>query len=582
MKSPVPFTPLDPDLRELVGVNDPLLNPARAVYTNRDTDLASIRLVGFDMDYTLAIYKKLPMEQLQYDLTLQRLVENKGYPEEIRQLEYDPTFIVRGLTVDKRSGHLIKTDTHGGVGVCFRGRRRVPDEEIQRLYRNAKIRLQTATFASVDTLFALPEACLYANLVEFFLQRHEQGESLQPLELPQNHQTPNLGPFDTWKLFDDVRNAIDDIHRDGTLKSIIMASPGTYIEDDEGLALALHKLRSAGKRLFVLTNSYWTYTECVMRFLLDGKLKEYSSWRQYFDIVIVGGRKPRFFTEREPFLELDTNDQNGEFTIVGEAKTDRFERGHAYQGGNIEAFERMSQCSGEEILYVGDHIFGDILRSKKDSRWRTCLIVEELEREIQGFFTWARDVDALTALDTKRHAVDDAIGHQRALLAQMEMRLADTDEPALDDKTRARLEEAAKRLRKEVDQAKRELRSLDKEGLVLQTDLERRFNPWWGRLLKANNELSRFGGQISFYADTYTSRCSNFLQYSPMHYFRAPRELMSHDRALMDSDLLSRVLSLEAEGRGRGTAVDEGHTSLSPEPVATEQAFDPTRAKPAV
>lgn len=580
MKSPFPFTPLDPDLRELVGVNDPLLNPARAVYTNRDTDLASIRLVGFDMDYTLAIYKKLPMEQLQYDLTLRRLIESKGYPESIRALEYDPTFIVRGLTVDKRSGHLLKTDTHGGVGVCFRGRRRVPDDEIQKLYKNAKIRLQTATFASVDTLFALPEACLYANLVEHFLTRHERGESTAPLELAPHHQTPNVGPIDTWKLFDDVRNAIDDIHRDGTLKSIIMASPATYIEDDEGLALSLHKLRSAGKRLFVLTNSYWTYTECVMSFLLDGKLKEYSSWRQYFDIVIVGGRKPRFFTEREPFLELDIGEK-GEHAIAGEATGERFERGRVYQGGNIEAFERMSQAQGEEILYVGDHIFGDILRSKKDSRWRTCLIVEELEREIEGFFSWAKDVDALTALDTKRHAFDDAIGHQRALLAQLELRLSDGEEPSLDAATRARLEEAVKRMRKEIDQAKRELRALDKEARGLQDELERRFNPWWGRLLKANNELSRFGGQISFYADTYTSRVSNFLQYSPMHYFRAPRELMSHDRALMDSDLLSRVLTLEAEGRGP-SPVDEGHTSLSPEPVLTEAAFDPTREKPAV
>lgn len=579
MKFPFPFTPIDPDLRELIGVTFPLLNPARAVYANRDTDLASLRLVGFDMDYTLAIYKKLPMEQLQYDLTVQRLIESRGYPESIRELAYDPTFIVRGLTVDKRSGHLLKTDTHGGVAVCFRGRRRVPDDEIKKLYKNAKIRLQTAAFASVDTLFALPEACLYANLVEHFLERHGRGESTAPLGLAPNHQTPNLGPIDTWKLFDDVRNAIDDIHRDGTLKSIIMASPGTYIEDDEGLALSLHKLRSAGKRLFVLTNSYWTYTDCVMSFLLDGKLKEYSSWRQYFDIVVVGGRKPRFFTEREPFLELETG-EGGEFTILGEASGERFERGRVYQGGNIEAFERMAQAQGEEILYVGDHIFGDILRSKKDSRWRTCLIVEELEREIEGFFTWAHDVDALTALDAKRHAFDDAIGHQRALLAQMELRLTE-EEPPLDEKKRARLEDAVKRLRKEIDQAKRELRALDKEAIELQLELERRFNPWWGRLLKSNNELSRFGGQISFYADTYTGRVSNFLQYSPMHYFRAPRDLMSHDRALMDSDLLSRVLTLEAGGRVR-SPVDEGRTSLSPEPVITEAAFDPTTEKPAL
>jgi HAD superfamily 5'-nucleotidase-like hydrolase len=550
-EGPVSFTTIDPDLRALLGVHHPLLNPARAVYPNRDLDLSTIQLVGFDMDYTLAIYRKLPMEQLQYDLTLKRMIERHGYPEAIKDLEYDPAFIVRGLTVDKRNGHLIKTDTHGKVAACHHGRREVEPEELSRLYKNAKIRLASEPFASIDTLFALPEACLYANLVDWYEARLERGEDCAPLLLPEHHQTPNLGPLDTWRLFDDVRESIDDIHRDGTLKSIIMADLGRYIEDDEGLALTLHKLRSAGKKLFVLTNSYWSYTDAVMSFLLDGKLREYTNWRAYFDMVIVGGRKPRFFTQREPFLEIDPTKEPAQ-QVTGEARGDRFDRSKIYQGGNIEAFEAMARAQGEEILYVGDHIFGDILRSKKDSRWRTCLIVEELEQEIAGFFTWAKDIDALTALDAKRHAIDEAIGQQRALLAHIDLSIADAGERQLEAARLARLEEFAKQLRKEVDQAKRDLRAIDKEARELQHALERRFNENWGRLLKAKNELSRFGGQISFYADTYTSRVSNFLQYSPMHFFRAPRELMSHDRALMDSELLQRVLSLELEGRGEG------------------------------
>lgn len=543
------FAPLPDSLRRLLSPGETQLNPTRAVYANRDTDLSSIRLVGFDMDYTLAIYRKLPMEQLQYDLTLERLIERHGYPSSIRALPYDPGFIVRGLTVDKRNGCLLKTDTHGSVSVCFRGRQRIDDDDVKKLYRNAKIRLQSATFASVDTLFALPEACLYANLVDYFLGQHERGESTAPIALKEHHETANLGPIDTWRLFDDVRTAIDDIHRDGTLKSIIMAAPGDYIEDDDGLALSLHKLRSAGKRLFVLTNSYWAYTQCVMSYLLDGKLREYASWRQYFDIVIVGGKKPRFFTEREPFLELDVDGALPDATVIGEAATERFDRAVVYQGGNIEAFERMSQCQGEEVLYVGDHIFGDILRSKKDSRWRTCLIVEELEKEIEGLFTWAKDADALAALDVRRHALDDAIGGQRALLTRLDGRLADADGAPLADDDRQQLEDGAKEMRLELDQAKRALRALDAEARKLQHELEHRFNPHWGRLLKARNELSRFGGQVSNYADTYTSRCSNFLHYSPVHYFRAPRDLMSHDRALLDSGHLQRVLALEAESR---------------------------------
>ena len=34
------------------------------------------------------------------------------------------------------------------------------------------------------------------------------------------------------------------------------------------------------------------------------------------------------------------------------------------------------------MLYVGDHIFSDILRSKRSLGWRTCLIIPELEPEL--------------------------------------------------------------------------------------------------------------------------------------------------------------------------------------------------------
>lgn len=541
MPSSVHFSAIDPDLLATIGVHEArLLNPTRAVYANRDLDLGQIKMVGFDMDYTLAIYRKLPMEQLQYDLTVQRLVTRLGYPSEIKDLAYDPSFILRGLTVDKRNGHLLKTDTHGRVGNCFHGRRRLQAAEVERIYRNAKIRLASATFSSVDTLFALPEVCLYANLVDFFETRLARGEPIEPLALPPDHETPNIGGLDTWKLFDDVRNAIDDIHRDGTLKSIIMSDIGTYVVDDEGLALTLHKLRSAGKRLFLLTNSYWRYTDALMTFLLDGKLKEYGNWRAYFDIVVVGGRKPRFFTDREPFAVLDLQQtQMGEPPpLVGEAQTDRFERGNIYQGGNIEAFERMAECAGEEILYVGDHIFGDILRSKKDSRWRTALIVEELEHEIANHLLRSRELERLSELDARRHALDEAIGYQRALLSHLEITLQESAVRKLSARVVERVEESSKRLRREIDQAKRLLRALDKEGSTLQADIERNFNPSWGRLLKEKNELSRFGGQVAFYADTYTSRVSNFLQYSPVHYFRAPRERMSHDRLISESQRL--------------------------------------------
>ncbi len=556
------FTAVSNELLTALGASpDRLLEPERQVYTNRDLDLATTKLVGFDMDYTLAIYNKQPMEQLQYDLTVERLIAKAGYPVAIRALKYDPSFIIRGLLVDKRAGHLLKMDTHGRVGRVFFGRKRLSNDEVDRFYRHDKIKPSSTTFASVDTLFSMPEACLYANLVEFFDARASAGHDTAPIALPSGvlrapqpalhdqsqaslQASSLMRNINTWKLFDDVRTAIDDIHRDGTLKTIIMANLATYFVVDDKLPLTLHKLRSAGKKLFLLTNSHWLYTQAVMSFLLDGQLREYQSWRQYFDIIVVGGRKPRFFTERDPFLEVAAIE--GSEQVLGEIATERFDRHRVYQGGNIEAFERMAQATGEEILYIGDHIFGDILRSRKDSRWRTCLIVEEIEDEIRGSTTSRALIERLTQLDEDRYRFDDSISQQRALFSEMETLCSQrrptvsskvdeaptsaTAAVRLDDATLRACDESMKRLKKEIDVAKRALRALDKEASDIQDILDKDFNLWWGRLLKSNNELSRFGAQVSLYACTYTSRVSNFLAYSPVHLFRAPRELMSHDR----------------------------------------------------
>ena len=46
----------------------------------------------------------------------------------------------------------------------------------------------------------------------------------------------------------------------------------------------------------------------------------------------------------------------------------------------------VSEASGRvrwQVLYVGDHIYGDILRSKKTLGWRTMLVVPELETELE-------------------------------------------------------------------------------------------------------------------------------------------------------------------------------------------------------
>src|SRR6202000_551195 len=129
---------------------------------------------------------------------------------------------------------------------------------------------------------------------------------------------------------------IDLAHRDGSIKTIVSAELPSYIERDDALAETLHKFRSSGKRLFLLTNSAWDYTSTVMSYLLDGALAAYPNWKSYFDVVIVSAAKPEFFTEADPFIELDSG---GNPIARPGGETGPFLRGRIYQGGNLKTFE---------------------------------------------------------------------------------------------------------------------------------------------------------------------------------------------------------------------------------------------------
>ena len=76
-----------------------------SVFVNRSLQLSKIKFFGFDMDYTLALYKSPQYEILGFNLVIDELIKI-GYPKEIKNFVYDPSFPVRGLWYDKLYGNL--------------------------------------------------------------------------------------------------------------------------------------------------------------------------------------------------------------------------------------------------------------------------------------------------------------------------------------------------------------------------------------------------------------------------------------------------------------------------------------------
>lgn len=69
---------------------------------------------------SISEYKSPQYEQLGFDLVKERLV-SMGYPKEIMQFEYDPSFPIRGLWFDTLYGNLLKVDAYGNILVCCHG-----------------------------------------------------------------------------------------------------------------------------------------------------------------------------------------------------------------------------------------------------------------------------------------------------------------------------------------------------------------------------------------------------------------------------------------------------------------------------
>lgn len=473
------------------------------VFCNRHLKMTNVAWVGFDMDYTLAIYDQERMDDLSIRATIHKLLE-RGYPEFVRDVPHCTDFPVRGLLIDKRYGHVLKMDRFKYVSRGYHGLTELPADELRRLYHSSKVRIAGGRYHFVDTLYALSEVAVYVALVDAY-EKHGYA-------------------VDYAKLFADIRECIDEAHRDGTILDTMAADLPRYVHKDPKLAATLHKFRSAGKKLFLLTNSGAKYTESMMTYLLGSEMPEYPSWKNYFDVIVAASKKPLFFREDAPFFER-----------IDESRVKRarlpFERGKIYEGGNLVDFQRALGVQGDEVLYVGDHIFGDILRSKKESAWRTAMIIQEMETEIEAHVACKQDFFLADRYDEARDGLEDSLRYYQQRYKELTREIDGLHKDPSDEASARKetLSAERNRVKGAVDRVRERLRLVDREVDRVERRTALRFHKYWGSLLKEGNEQSSFGHQVEDYACVYTSRVSNFLNYSPQQTYRSQRDKMPHE-----------------------------------------------------
>ncbi len=468
---------------------------SRRVFVNRNLRLRKIQAVGFDMDYTLAIYKPA-FEQLAWDMALQRLVTEFQFPDKILSFKYDRDFAIRGLVIDMMHGNILKMDRHRHVSRASHGTRPIPEGDRKERYRQKRLQLSRPEYFLVDTLFSLPETHMYAQMVDM-LDKEGRG----------NARTYN-------HAYQCIRKSVDGIHRDGTLKNIVIRDMGTYIEKDPDIAYTLERFIYSGKKLFLATNSGWAYTDAVMSYLLDSVLESFPRWTDYFEHIVVEAAKPGFFAGRGPMAPERLAPPEIQHKV--------------FRGGNLRAFEGLLNCFGDKILYIGDHIYGDILRSKKHSAWRTAMVIPEIEPELAGLEATRELQTAWDGLFQRRLLHEIEANYQQRLL----MSLLNLDELARVNGNAGvhPISQVVEVSERNIAQIRQVIERFEAEMAEDEVHILKEFNPRWGMLVKEGTAHSVFGEQIQTWACVYTSRLSNFLSYSPFHYFRAPRDLLPHER----------------------------------------------------
>uniref|UniRef100_A0A8D0CWE0 5'-nucleotidase, cytosolic IIb n=1 Tax=Sander lucioperca TaxID=283035 RepID=A0A8D0CWE0_SANLU len=398
-------------------------------------------------DYPI-LYKSPEYESLGFELTVERLV-SIGYPQELLSFVYDPSFPTRGLVFDTMYGNLLKVDAYGNILVCVHGFNFLRGPEIRERYPNKFIqRDDTERFYILNTLFNLPETYLFACLVDFFsnCDRYTSCET----------GFKNGDLFMSYKsMFQDVRDAVDWVHFKGKLP------------------LLLSRMNEVAK-VFLATNSDYKYTDKIMTYLFDFPHgpkpgTSHRPWQSYFDLILVDARKPQFFGEGTVLRQVDTT--TGRLKIG--TYTGPLQHGIVYSGGSSDIVCDLLGAKGKDIVYIGDHIFGDILKSKKRQGWRTFLVIPELAQELH---VWT---------DKSCEHLDSS-SNERPDISTLQRRV--------------------KKVTHDMDMC---------YGMM-------------GSLFRSGSRQTLFASQVMRYADLYAASFINLLYYPFSYLFRAAHVLVSH------------------------------------------------------
>ncbi len=441
------------------------------------------------MDYTLIHYDVQSWEASAYS-HVKRLLKERGLP--VDDLEFDAELVVRGLVIDTELGNIVKANRFGFVKQACHGTRDIEFVDYRQIYAQEMVDLSDSRWRFLNTFFAISEGCLYMQLVDK-LDAGELGEIKSYLEV--------------YKL---LRSTMDHAHLEGRLKAEIVGNPDKFVVLDEDAALALLDQKNSGKKLVIITNSGWEYTKAMMAFAYDRFLPGEMKWRDLFDLVIVDARKPSFFFGDNPVFEVIDEEGRLKPSYSG------MELDKTYLGGNARMVEAALDCPGEDILFVGDHLYSDVNVSKRVSRWRTALVVRELEAELEAIDAFSEKQDEIQKLMRIKEGLEWTKYQLRLGLQRLDAGYGSADVSKTEIET-------------EMNAIRVQLAELDLKIAPLAAEAAKAGSSRWGLIMRAGNDKSHMARQVERYADVYLAKVGDFAAHTPFAYLRSARGSLPHD-----------------------------------------------------
>ncbi|KAF4095087.1 5'-nucleotidase domain-containing protein 3 [Onychostoma macrolepis] len=452
-------------------ISNNFVNPD-TIFANNEMSLQDIEIYGFDYDYTLAFYSS-HLHTLIFNIARDILIDEHRYPEGLKEYDYIPNFVIRGLHYDVQKALLMKIDAFHYIqlGTVYRGLNPVPEKEVIAMYEGSHVPLEIMsdfygksshghTMKQFMDIFSLPEMTLLSCVNDYFMKHNIDYEPVH--------------------LYKDVKEAIGDVHVRGIMYRAVEADIEKYICYGEQTHAVLRKLSMNGKKMFLITNSPFDFVDRGMNYIVG------KDWRDLFDVVIVQADKPGFFNDRrKPFRRV---------TDKGVLLWDRIhhlKKGQIYKQGNLYEFLRLTGWRGSKVLYFGDHIYSDLADLTLKHGWRTGAIIPELRQEIKIMNT-EEYVHTMTWLQALT-----------GLLEQMQVHWDPASQTVIQQWINER------------------------EEMRLRTkDI---FNAQFGSLFRTYHNPTYFSRRLSRFADIYMASLSCLLNYNLQHTFYPRRTPLQHE-----------------------------------------------------